>query len=125
MRRVATVALALAAFSAAFGFVQWWDFAVPALGGARYQAVFLANGQTYFGRYTDRFGPYVKMEDVHYIQTTPAPADSDAPPEQRLLRRGGEPHRPLPRILLPRTAILFVEDLQDASPIVRFIEGRE
>lgn len=124
MRRAAPAVLAVAAFLIVFGFVQWWDFSLPNVGGARYQAVFLANGQTYFGRYTDRLGPYVKIDDVHYIQTTPPAPGSDDPPEQRLLRRGGEPHQPLPRVLLPRTAILFIEDLQPSSPIVRFIEGR-
>lgn len=124
MRRAAPAALAVAAFLVVFGFVQWWDFSLPSVGGARYQAVFLANGQTYFGRYTDRIGPYVKIEDVHYIQTTPPPPGSDDPPEQRLLRRGGEPHQPLARVLVPRTAILFIEDLQPSSPIVRFIENR-
>src|SRR5207245_9601647 len=46
--------LSIVAFLAAFFFTQWWDFTIPSLGRAQYQAVFLANGQTYFGRYYDR-----------------------------------------------------------------------
>ena len=105
-------------------FVQLWDFAVPSIGGARYQAVFLANGQTYFGRYTDRLGPYAKVEDVFYIQQVRG-EDPDVPPEQRLVRRGTEPHQPLRTVLIPKSAILFVEDLQPSSPIATFMEQRQ
>lgn len=106
-----------------FAFVQIWDFAVPAIGGAKYQAVFLANGQTYFGRYTDRLGPYVKVEDAFYIQQTRSD-DPDVAPEQRLVRRGTEPHQPLRVVLIPKSAILFVEDLQPTSPIATYMEAR-
>jgi hypothetical protein len=108
-------------FAAAVLFTQWWDFTVPAVGRAQYQAVFLTNGQTYFGRYYDRIGAYTKIEDVYYLQSTPA-ADSTQPAETRLLRRGNELHAPSSRMLIPRSAILFVEDLSDASPIAQFMK---
>jgi hypothetical protein len=113
--------LPLAIFFAAFFFIQWWDFTIPALGRGEYQAVFLTNGQTYFGRYYDRIGAYTKIEDVYYLQSTPA-ADSTQPAETRLLRRGNELHAPSSRMLIPRSAILFVEDLSDASPIAQFMK---
>src|SRR5439155_556001 len=67
-RLLRSVAIALAIFVAALLFTQWWDFTVPAVGRAQYQAVFLTNGQTYFGRYYDRIGAYAKIEDVYYLQ---------------------------------------------------------
>jgi hypothetical protein len=100
--------------------VRYWDFAVPNFGAARYQAVFLSNGQTYFGRLIDRIGPYVKIEHAYYIQTTGA--DDQAPPESRLIKRGNELHQPLPVVLIPRTAILFVEDLRPDSPVGQFMD---
>jgi len=99
----------------------WWDFTVPSFGRARYQAVFLANGQTYFGRYADRLGPYAKIENAYYIQTTKN-EDPDKPPDSKLLRRGAELHQPLPRMLVPKSSILFVEDLQPSSPIGKFMD---
>ena len=51
-------------FVAALLVTQWWDFTLPGFGRAQYQAIFLANGQTYFGRYYDRIGAYAKIEDV-------------------------------------------------------------
>jgi hypothetical protein len=100
--------------------VRYWDFAVPNFGAARYQAVFLSNGQTYFGRLIDRIGPYVKIEHAYYIQTTGA--DDQVPPESRLIKRGNELHQPLPVVLIPRTAILFVEDLRPDSPVGQFMD---
>jgi hypothetical protein len=113
--------LSIAIFFAAFIFTQWWDFTVPALGRGEYQAVFLTNGQTYFGRYYDRFGAYAKIEDVYYLQQTPA-ADTSQPAETRLVRRGKELHAPSSRMLVPKSAIQFVEDLNDASPIAQFMK---
>lgn len=113
------VLVALVAFGAVFGAVQWWDLTIPAP-RAPYQAVFLANGQTFFGRYYDRLGPYVKIEDAYYIQQIADP-DPSKPAQTRIVRRGNELHGPQSKMLIPRSTILFVEDLSDASPIAQFI----
>jgi hypothetical protein len=113
-------ALAIAVFLVAFFFTQWWDFTLPALGRAHYQAVFLANGQTYFGRYYDRVGAYAKIEDVYYLQQVGG-SDTTQAPDTKLIRRGKELHAPGSRMLVPKSAIQFVEDLSDASPIAQFM----
>jgi hypothetical protein len=102
-------------------FTQWWDFTLPALGRAQYQAVFLTNGQTYFGRYYDRIGAYAKIEDVYYLQQTQG-TDPNAAPDTKIVRRGRELHSPGSRMLVPKSAVLFVEDLTDASPITQFMK---
>src|SRR6267378_3651297 len=76
--------LPLAIFFAAFFFIQWWDFTIPALGRGEYQAVFLTNGQTYFGRYYDRIGAYAKIEDVYYLQQTEG-TDPNAAPDTKIV----------------------------------------
>jgi len=120
-RRIRDVVIALVVFVAALFFSQWWDFTVPALGRAQYQAVFLTNGQTYFGRYYDRFGAYAKIEDVYYLQQGQA-TDSGGTTDTRIVRRGHELHEPASRMLIPKSAILFVEDLTDASPIAQYMQ---
>ena len=122
-RRALRVIAALAILAASFAFVRWWDFALPNVGAARYQAVFLSNGQTYFGRYIDRLGPYIKIEGAYYIQQTPTATEEqpNLPPESKLIRRGSELHQPLPSILIAKTAILFVEDLKPDSSVAQFI----
>jgi hypothetical protein len=112
--------LALALVFAVFVFVRWWDFTLPAF-GARYQAVFLANGQTYFGHYLDRLGPYVKVENAFYIAQAPT-VDEGQTPESRIIRRGSELHQPLPFVLIPKSAILFVEDLRQDSQVAQFMD---
>ena len=121
--RIAGIAVAVVGFVLLFAIVRWWDFALPNLGAARYQAVFLSNGQTYFGRYIDRIGPYVKIEDAFYIQQTPTATEDQPqlPPESRLIRRGSELHQPLPSVLIPRSAILFIEDLRSDSAVGQFM----
>lgn len=120
MRVVANAALALAVTLAAFAFARWWDFAVPALGGARYQAIFLTNGQAYFAEYRDRLGPYGRIDNAFYIQQTPA--QGDQPAQTRIVRRGSELHAPYPVLLVPKTSIVFVEDLAADSPVARFMD---
>ena len=121
--RIAGIAVAVVGFVLLFAIVRWWDFALPNIGAARYQAVFLSNGQTYFGRYIDRIGPYVKVEDAFYIQQTPTATEDQPqlPPESRLIRRGSELHQPLPSVLIPRSAILFIEDLRSDSAVGQFM----
>ena len=112
--------IAIIALAAAFVFVRYWDFVLPAF-GARYQAVFLANGQTYFGHYLERLGPYVKVENAFYITQQPT-ADENQTPESRIIRRGSELHQPLPFVLIPKSAILFVEDLRADSQVAQFMD---
>jgi hypothetical protein len=119
-QRLLRVAAGIVLFLAIFSAVRYWDFALPNFGAARYQAVFLTNGQTYFGRLIDRIGPYVKIENAFYIQQTPA-ADDQSPAESRLIKRGNELHQPLPYVLIPRSAILFIEDLRPDSPVGQFM----
>jgi hypothetical protein len=120
-RPLATALFIAAAFLVAtFLFVRWWDFTLPSL-GARYQAVFLANGQTYFGHYLDRLGPYVKIENAFYITQAPT-AEEGQTPESRIIRRGSELHQPLPFVLIPKSAILFVEDLRQDSQVAGFMD---
>lgn len=116
----AQIAATMLMFAAVFVLGQAWDLSIPSIGGARYQAVFLSNGQTYFGRYVDRIGTYVKIEDAYYIQQAAA-GEEAKPAESRLIRRGSELHRPHPYVLIPKTAILFVEDLQPNSAVGQFM----
>ena len=116
----AKLGLFAALFVATLLIVQWWDFTMPSVGRPTYQAVFLVNGQTYFGRYYDRLGPYAKVENAFYIQQTRS-ENLDAAPESKLVRRGSELHEPTSAMLIAKSAILFVEDLQEGSSVSEFM----
>lgn len=120
--RAARILIAVIVFVLAFVIVKTWDFVItPPLGHAKYQAVFLSNGQTYFGRYLDRLGPYVKIEDAFYIQQTPARTEG-APADTKIVRRGAELHQPPGEMVIPKSAILFVEDLRPDSQVAQFMD---
>ena len=119
--RAARVGIAIAVFLLAALAVRSWDYTIPRVGAARYQAVFLENGQTWFGHYRDRIGPYAAMETVYYVLTK-ASQDTDVPPTSQLIRRGNELHAPDPQVLIPKTAVLFIEDLRDDSPIAKYMD---
>lgn len=119
--RLVQVALALGVLAGSFALVRWWDFTLPSAGRQQYQAVFLSNGQTFFGRYYDRLGPYAKVVQPYYIQQMGDPNDPKAPPQSRIVKRGGELHGPQDEMLVPKTSILFVEDLAPGSPVAEFM----
>ena len=118
--RALRIAIFVVVLAAVFTVVRYWDFTLPSF-GARYQAVFLANGQTYFGHYIDRLGPYVQVENAFYITQAPTVEEGQTP-ESRIIRRGSELHQPLPFVLIPKTAILFVEDLRQDSQVAQFMD---
>jgi hypothetical protein len=121
--RAARVGIAIAVFALAFVIVRWWDFTIPRVGARHYQAVFLENGQTWFGHYRDRIGPYDAMDTVFYVQTK-ASGDPDIPATSQLIKRGNELHAPDPQVLIPKTAIRFIEDLRDDSPIAKYMDAQ-
>jgi len=83
--------------------------------------VFLTNGQTYFGRYLDRLGPYIKLDNAFYIQQQAAQQEGQQG-DLKLVRRGSELHQPDPEMLIPKDAILFVEDLRADSQVALFMD---
>ena len=114
------MAIAIAVLVLTFTAIRTWDFTIPRVGATRYQAVFLQNGQTWFGSFRDRIGPYVAMDTVYYVQTKTS-QDADVPPTSQLIKRGNELHGPDRSVLIPKTAILFIEDLRDDSPIAKYM----
>jgi len=73
------------------------------------------------GATTTGSAPYSKIEDVYYLQQVKV--DPDAAPDTRIVRRGRELHEPASADAHPEVAILFIEDLTDASPIAQSWTG--
>lgn len=95
----------------------------------KYQALFMTNGQVYFGRLSnlddDR---YTVLTDVYYLQVQqdvqPA-ADPKATAEQpqvSLTKLGNELHGPTDKMHIARDQILFWENLKDDSSVVKAIK---
>jgi hypothetical protein len=100
----------------------------------KYQAVFLTNGQVYFGKIATHEGNYVELDDIYYLQVKPvlqqgdnsSNANDNKNPQQQktelsLVKLGNELHGPLDRMMLNRDQIVFIEDLKDDSKVTEAI----
>lgn len=80
-----------------------------------YQAVFLTNGATYFGKLQEQGDGWFLLSDVFYLSV------SDESGTQ-LIKRGSEPQGPKEPMIIPRQQVLFIENLRDDSDIVNLIK---
>lgn len=89
---------------------------------SRYQAVFLDNGQVYFGKLHGYYGDRPYLTDVYYVRGAQSGGEDAASNEnQELVRLGNEIHNPENIIILNKPAILFVENLQEDSSVIELI----
>ena len=79
-----------------------------------YQAVFLTNGSTYFGKLQQQGDDWFVLTDVYYLSVT----EGSAP---QLIKRGSEPQGPREPMIIPVAQVLFIENLRDDSEIVAAI----
>lgn len=90
-----------------------------------YQAVFLTNGQVYFGKITNRNGLTTSLKDIYYlqvqqpIQPTPEGQKTDAASQTQvqLVKLGGELHKPKDEMIINNQQILFTEEVQDDGQV--------
>ena len=80
-----------------------------------YQAVFLTNGSTYFGKLQPQGDEWFLLSDVFYL----AASEETAP---QLIKRGSEAQGPKEPMIIPQDQVLFIENLRDDSEIVTLIE---
>lgn len=79
-----------------------------------YQAVFLTNGSTYFGKLQQQGDAWFVLTDVFYLSAS----EGSAP---QLIKRGSEPQGPREPMIIPQAQVLFIENLRDDSEIVSAI----
>ena len=95
----------------------------------KYQAVFLSNGQVYFGKLENSSGEYLKLTNVFYLQTktdtttqnpqTAAAAGSNV----ELIKLGSEIHGPDDQMLISRSQVLFYENLKPDGRVSQSISS--
>jgi hypothetical protein len=87
--------------------------------GNNRQAVFLTNGQVYFGKVTRDGGKTIVMKDIYYLQVQQPlqPAKENEQPQISLVKLGNELHGPEDEMRINREHVLFVEDMKDDSKV--------
>lgn len=96
--------------------------------GKQYQAVFLTNGQVYFGKVSKVDNSYVKLTDIYYLQVQQQvqPEDkskqADQQPQVSLAKLGGELHGPEDTMFISRQQVLFWENLKEDGKVTKAIK---
>ncbi len=95
----------------------------------QFQAVFLTNGQVYFGKFADINSSYVKLTDIYYLQVQqtvqPSSSSSSSNNNQQvsLAKLGGELHGPEDEMFISRDQVLFWENLKNSGKVVQAIDN--
>lgn len=94
-----------------------------------YQAVFLSNGQVYFGQLEEMNDRYVEMNDIYYLQLKESlqgeNGSSIEQPDLSLAKLGNELHGPEDKMYINRDHILFIENLKEDSKVVEAIKNHK
>jgi len=97
-----------------------------------WQAVFLSNGQVYFGKIDSQSNDTIVLSDIYYLQVSSPiqPVEADQGQQNlSLVKLGNELHGPSDEMKINRDHVLFTEKLKADSKvvdaIVRYLETGE
>lgn len=119
---VAIVAIGLFAGVKAFSYLRGNDANIA---GDKYQAVFLTNGQVYFGKVAHVDDSYVKLSNIYYLQVQqqvqPTEEKKGEQPQVSLAKLGSELHGPEDTMYISRQQVLFWENLKTDGKVAKAI----
>lgn len=103
--------------------------AAPGIDTSKYQAVFLVNGDIYFGKLEPAGGDYMKLTNIYYIQS-PTTQLTDKETQQastdqnnvKLIKLGEEIYGPEDAMIISRDQIMLYENLKPNSKVAQAIE---
>lgn len=101
----------------------YFNGSFPSVSQSKWQAVFLSNNQVYFGKLQNINSAYVALSDVYYLQTAGDLQAEGASAKLNLIKLGGEVHGPEDTIYVPKSSILFWENMKDSSRVVQTIQS--
>ncbi len=99
-----------------------------------YQAVFLTNGQVYFGRLAGQDESTMTLKDIYYLQVVQPPlqgqqqagqqgaAAAQQQPQISLVKLGSELHGPVDEMHIYKNQVLFYEDMKDDGKVAQAIK---
>lgn len=126
---IAILIVIIVVFLALGGFFVWQKKnAIQGIETNHYQAVFLTNGQVYFGKIAGFDGKYLLLDSIYYLQAPQQnvqPTDKDKQQQTQLsiVKLGNELHGPEDRMHIAKDQVLFWENLKDDGKVVQAIKG--
>lgn len=122
------VVLAGSAVAAYFGYKHYHRGSIASTSTQR-QAVFLTNGQVYFGYVSDPANQIVTLKNIYYLKTVDAGSSEDTNVVDAtgnnkviLVKFGNEVHGPDDLMRINRDQVLFYEDMKSDSKINQMIK---
>jgi hypothetical protein len=119
----------------AVGWFAWSNMGSTATGieSSKYQAVFFANGQIYFGKLQAFNGGYMKLTDIFYLQSQQSADSKDAANPQatssdqsgnnlQLIKLGDEIHGPEDEMIISKDQVLYYENLKTDGKVAQSIK---
>lgn len=90
-----------------------------------YSAVFLTNGQVYFGRIDRLSSQTIDLVDIFYLQVNSQESlqKTESSPDISLVKLGNELHGPTDKMVITREQVLFTESLKKDSKVVQAINN--
>lgn len=98
-------------------------FTFPPVDSNKWQAVFLTNGQVYFGHLKEAGRDHVSLNEIYYLRVSQElQPPSDQPQTSiNLVKLGDEIHGPEDSMYVPKSQIIFWENMRDDSAVVQVI----
>ena len=92
-----------------------------------YQAVFLNNGQVYFGHIKDLNSKFLRVQNIYYLRQTQSPqpdqSTSNANSNFSLVKLGCEIHGPSDEMVINRDQITFWENLKSDGQVAKAVDA--
>lgn len=104
------------------GFGVWKEKSTEGFQTGSYKAVFLSNGQVYFGKLTGMDSKYATLKDIYYLQVQkiqPADTSTESQNKLTLIKLGNELHAPVDEMKINTDQVLFVEDLKEEGKVMQ------
>ena len=122
MRRVSALSLAAIMLAGVLLGATLDPQALPFVGSERISAVFLLDGQAYFGHLEDMpLSGTLVLRDVYYVNDA-TKVTTDLP--VGLVKRGNELHQPVDVMYIRRDKVLAIERVTAGSPIGQAIAAQ-
>lgn len=133
-RKVTALVVLLILVALAMGW-SWWLFGRntnydegKTINSKEFQAVFLTNGQVYFGKLGDLNHKYVTLTDIYYLQVQSsdnslqnASSSTTTNSQVSLAKLGSELHGPEDKMSISSDQVLFWENLKSDSKVSQAI----
>lgn len=127
--RLWTIVTAVVVVVALLGGLVWWKMGGASPASGQYQAVFLDNGQVFFGKLKNTEGTYLRLENAYYTKKQDLPADATEEQKQAvdnnvsLVKVGNEVYGPENSLNIKSEQVLFWQNLKSDSKVSKAIDG--